>query len=262
MPEFTTLRIRVEDEIAILEFDRQRALNTITAVMVKELRAAFEYFETADEIRGVILTGAGNKSFIGGADLSEFVNMGSFELREFADYGQNYICSYIENFPKPVVAAVNGYALGGGSEIAMLCDIRIASKNAVFAQPEATIGIMTLYGATKRLQRLVGFGRAKEMIMTGRWVYADEALAIGLVSKVVEQEDLIPAAKEILFQIFKAAPRSVYFSKIAINRAADVDVESAAEIERDLAAILFNTEDKKEGLEAFLSKRKPEYKGR
>ena len=262
MLQFNTLNVTVEDGIAIAAFNRPKMLNTLTLEMVDEIRNAFEYFETADEVRGVILTGTGDKAFMGGANVAEFLEMGPLEVRDFAEYGHANICDYIENFRKPVIAAVNGYALGGGSELAMLCDIRIASTNAVFAQPETSIGIMPLYEATKRLQRLVGFGRAKELIMTGRWVKADEALSIGLVSKVVEPEELILAAKEMLGQIFKNAPLSVYFSKLAINRTADVSIERAGEIERDLAAIVFGTEDKVEGVNAFLEKRKPQYKGR
>lgn len=260
--EFQTLNVCVEDGIAILEFNRPNAMNTLTLDMVDEIRSAFESFEKNDEVRGVIVTGAGDKAFMAGANVAEFADMGPLDVRDFADYGHKHICNYIEDFPKPVIAAVNGYALGGGSELAMVCDIRIASKNAVFAQPETSIGIMPLYAATKRLQRLVGFGRAKELIMTGRRVDAEEALEIGLVSKVVEQEDLISTAKEMLFMIFKNAPISVYYSKLAINRSADVDIVNAGEIERDLAAIVFGTDDKTEGIDAFLGKRKPNYKGK
>ncbi len=260
MMQFNTLKVTIEDNIAIVAFDRPKALNTLTLNMVSEIRKAFEYLEKSDDVQGVILTGSGDKAFMAGADVSEFVNMGPLEVREFAEYGQEHICNYIENYPKPVIAAINGYALGGGSELAMVCDMRIASTRAVFGQPETSIGIMPLYAATKRLQRLVGFGRAKEMIMTGRRVKADEALQIGLVNKVVEPEELILAAKEMLGQVFKNAPLSVYFSKLAINKTADVDIVLAGEIERDLAAIIFGTEDKKEGVGAFLEKRAPQYK--
>ncbi len=262
MKTFNTLNVTVEDGIAVLAFNRPKALNTLTLEMIEEIREAFELFEKSDEVRGVIVTGEGDRSFMGGANVAEFIPMGPREVREFAEYGQEHICNYIENFPKPTVAAVNGYCFGGGSELAQLCDIRIASTKAVFAQPEASLGIMPLYLATKRLQRLVGFGRAKELIMTGRWVKAEEALQIGLVTRVVEPEELIEAAKETLRQIFKNAPLGVYYSKLAINRTADVDIRSAGEIERGLASVLFGTEDKVEGIDAFLSKRKPQYKGR
>ena len=161
-----------------------------------------------------------------------------------------------------MVAAVNGYALGGGCELAMTCDIRVASTRAVFGQPEVSIGIMPLYAATKRLQRLVGFGRAKELIMTCRRVRAEEAECIGLVSRVVEPEALLDTAKDILRQIFRNAPKSVYYSKLAVNRAADLSIEEAGEVERDLAAILFGMADKREGIAAFLEKRQPSYTGR
>ena len=261
MKQFNTLKISIEDSIAVLAFNRPKALNTLTLEMIDEIREAFEFFEKSDDVRGIIVTGEGNRSFMGGADLKAFIPMGPKELREFAEYGHEHICNYIENFPKPTVAAVNGYCFGGGTELAQLCDIRIASTNAVFAQPEATLGIMPLYLATKRLQRLVGFGRAKELIMTGRWVKADEALQIGLVTSVVEPEELISKAKETLKMIINNSPLGVYYSKLAINRTADVDIHSAGEIERGLASLLFGTEDKKEGIDAFLSRRKPHYKG-
>ncbi len=260
MMHFDTLKVTIEENIAIVAFDRPKALNTLTLNMVSEIRKAFEMLEKLDEVQGVILTGSGEKAFMAGADVSEFLKMGPVEVREFCEYGQEHICNYIENFPKPVIAAVNGFALGGGSELAMVCDMRIASSRAVFGQPETSIGIMPLYAATKRLQRLVGFGRAKELIMTGRRIKAEEAYQIGLVNKVVAPEELIPAAKDMLAQIFKNAPLSTYYSKLAINRTADMDIVMAGEIERDLAAIIFGTEDKKEGVDAFLEKRAPQYK--
>lgn len=255
----TTLNVQIEDDTAIVAFNRPQFLNTLTTTMVSELRMTFQSLEADSGVRGVIVTGSGEKAFMAGADVSGFQNMGSLELRRFAAHGQEHICNYIENFTKPVIAAVNGYALGGGNELAMACDIRIASTNAIFGQPETGVGIMPLYGATKRLQRLVGFGRAKELIMTGRRITAEEAYQIGLVSFVVEQSELIPTAKKLLAQINRNAPLSVYFSKIAVNRAADLDMEAACEVERDLAAIVFGTEDKKEGIDAFLHKRKANY---
>ncbi|MBR1690694.1 MAG: enoyl-CoA hydratase/isomerase family protein [Oscillibacter sp.] len=257
-----TLKVELEEDIAVVAFDRPQALNTLTLEMVDELRRAFAAIEKDDAVRGVILTGSGEKAFMAGADVAAFADMDPRALRDFAAYGQEHICCYIENFPKPVVAAVNGYALGGGCELAMTCDIRVASTRAVFGQPEVSIGIMPLYAATKRLQRLVGFGRAKELIMTCRRVRAEEAERIGLVSRVVEPEALLDTAKDILRQIFRNAPKSVYFSKLAVNQAADLSIEEAGEVERDLAAILFGTADKREGIAAFLEKRQPSYTGR
>lgn len=254
-----TLAVEMDGSIAVVAFNRPEALNTLTREMVRELRAVLEAIESEEAVRGVILTGTGEKAFMAGADVAEFVDMDACSVRAFAEYGQEHICSYIENFPKPVIAAVNGYALGGGSELAMACDIRIASTRAVFAQPEVGIGIMPLYAATKRLQRLVGFGRAKELIITCRRVGAEEAERIGLVNKVVEPEALLPAAKKMLERIFQNAPLAVYFSKIAVNRAADLSMAEAGEVERDLAGIIFGTADKKEGVDAFLHKREPQY---
>lgn len=260
--EFSTLLLTIEEDIAILAINRPKEANTLTLEMVDELEKAFQYLEKKDDVRGVILTGSGEKIFMAGADVSMFRSMGPLEARAFTDFGHEHICNYIENFPKPVIAAVNGYALGGGCELIQLCDIRIASTRAVFAQPETSLGIMPLYTATKRLQRLVGFGRAKELIMTGRWIKADEALQIGLVTKVVEPEKLLDEAKATMKQIFKSAPTSIYFSKIAINRTADLDMAAAGEVESDLASILFGLEDKNEGVDAFLEKRSPDWQGR
>lgn len=260
--KLTTLAVEQREDIAIVSFNRPKALNTLTLDMVPEIRAVFEAIEQDEHIQGVILTGAGEKAFMAGADVSGFLPMGAMELREFAAYGHQHICDYIENFPKPVIAAVNGYALGGGCELAMACDIRIASRTAKFAQPEISLGIMPLYCATKRLQRLVGFGRAKELIMTGRTISAEEALQMGLVTGVTEPEELISEAIAEMRMILKNAPISVYYSKLAVNRCADLSMEESGEVERDLAAIVFSTEDKKEGITAFLEKRKPNYQRR
>ena len=256
------MAVEQREDIAIVYFNRPKAMNTLTLDMVDEIRAIFAELEQDDSVQGVILTGRGEKAFMAGADVSVFRSVDGLKVREFAAYGHRHICGYIENFPKPVIAAVNGYALGGGCELAMACDIRMASRRAKFGQPEISLGIMPIYGGTKRLQRLVGFGRAKELIMTGRTISAEEALQIGLVTSVSEPEELIADAIAELRLILNNAPLSVYFSKLAVNRGADLSMEDACEIEQDLAAALLFTQDKEEGVNAFLEKRKAEYKRR
>ncbi|MDD7362860.1 MAG: enoyl-CoA hydratase-related protein [Peptoniphilus sp.] len=259
---FDTLSIERDEDIAIIYFNRPEAMNSLTLEMVDDIRSALESLKRDETVRGIIFTGSGDRAFMAGADLSIFADMGPLELHRFSEYGQTQICSYIENFPKPTVAAINGYALGGGSELAMCCDIRIAGEKASFSQPEINFGIMPIYAATKRLQRLVGFGRAKELIMTGRRFDAKEAERIGYVTRVVAPEALLSTAKETLRQIFKNAPLSVHFAKLAVNRAADLPMDTACAMEREMAATLFGTEDKAEGIEAFLEKRPANYRAK
>ena len=248
--------------IAVLKVNRPRVLNALNRELLKEIREAVLCIEADETVGGVIITGAGDRAFIGGADVSEFVTLDATGGRDFAAYGQEKICNAIENLGKPAIAAINGYAFGGGNELAMACDIRIASTKAVFGHPEAGLGIMPLYAGTKRLQRLVGFGLAKELILSSRNVNAEEALRIGLVNKVVAPEALLTAAKEMMQMILEKAPLSIRLSKMAINRAADMTMEDACELERDLAGILFATADKTEGVDAFLNKRKASFGNR
>ncbi len=250
--------IEQDGNIVVLAMNRPKALNALNGEMLGEIRKVMECIEEDSSVRGVIITGAGEKAFIAGADVAEFIPLNAVSGRKFAEEGQD-LCVYIENLSKPVIAAINGYCLGGGNELAMACDVRIASTKAVFGHPEVGLGIMPLYAGTKRLQRLVGFGRAKEIILTSRMVKADEADSIGLVNKVVEPEALIDAAKETMGMMLAKAPLSVQFAKLTINKVADMSIEDAGETERDLAGILFSTEDKKEGVDAFLNKRKAEF---
>ena len=251
--------VEVDEEIAVVAMNRPKALNALNAEMLKELRMVMECIAEDEEIKGVILTGTGEKSFIAGADITEFIPLDAVSGREFAKYGQEQICDYIENFEKPVIAAINGYALGGGNEISMACDIRIASTSAVFGHPEVGLGIMPLYAGTKRLTRLVGFGIAKELIMTSRFVNHEEAMRIGLVNKVVEPEGLLQEAKKMMRLILQKAPMSIRMSKVAMNKGCDMSVEDAAELERNLAGILFSSQDKIEGVDAFLNHRKAKF---
>lgn len=256
---FKFLDLSANNNIATIKFNRPKALNALNAAMLAELESALNILEKNSDIKGVILTGEG-KSFIAGADIAEFVPMDAQAAKNLALLGQEKICGKIENFSKPVIAAINGYCMGGGNEIAMACDIRIASLNAVFAQPEASLGILPMWGGIKRLERLVGFALAKELIMTCRKVSAEEALKIGLVNKITRPEELLQSAHETMGLILNNSPLAVYLGKLAVNCAADINIESSDEIERGAAAVLFSSADKKEGMDAFLNHRKANFK--
>lgn len=253
-------RLEVEGAIAIVTMDRPKALNALSDKTLNELDRIFTYLAGADEILGIILTGEG-KGFVAGADISQMQPYGPSEGRAYADRAQT-LFNKIEGIEKPVIAAVNGYALGGGCELAMSCDIRIASEKAVFGQPEANLGVIPCFGGTQRLPRLVGTGIAKELIYTGRQVKAAEAKEIGLVNQVVPADALLDAAKDMMNAITGKAPIAIRYSKVAINRGMDVDLRAGLELEKDLAALTFGTEDKQEGMDAFLAKRPAVFKNR
>lgn len=253
-------RLEVEGAIAIVTMDRPKALNALSDKTLNELDRIFTYLARAEEILGIILTGEG-KGFVAGADISQMQPYGPSEGRAYADRAQT-LFNKIEGIEKPVIAAVNGYALGGGCELAMSCDIRIASEKAVFGQPEANLGVIPCFGGTQRLPRLVGTGIAKELIYTGRQVKAAEAKEIGLVNQVVPADALLDAAKDMMNAITGKAPIAIRYSKVAINRGMDVDLRAGLELEKDLAALTFGTEDKQEGMDAFLAKRPAVFKNR
>ena len=253
-------RLEVEGAIAIVTMDRPKALNALSDKTLNELDRIFTYLAGAEEILGIILTGEG-KGFVAGADISQMQPYGPSEGRAYADRAQT-LFNKIEGIEKPVIAAVNGYALGGGCELAMSCDIRIASEKAVFGQPEANLGVIPCFGGTQRLPRLVGTGIAKELIYTGRQVKAAEAKEIGLVNQVVPADALLDAPKDMMNAITGKAPIAIRYSKVAINRGMDVDLRAGLELEKDLAALTFGTEDKQEGMDAFLAKRPAVFKNR
>ena len=253
-------RLEVEGAIAIVTMDRPKALNALSDKTLNELDRIFTYLAGAEEILGIILTGEG-KGFVAGADISQMQPYGPSEGRAYADRAQT-LFNKIEGIEKPVIAAVNGYALGGGCELAMSCDIRIASEKAVVGQPEANLGVIPCFGGTQRLPRLVGTGIAKELIYTGRQVKAAEAKEIGLVNQVVPADALLDAAKDMMNAITGKAPIAIRYSKVAINRGMDVDLRAGLELEKDLAALTFGTEDKQEGMDAFLAKRPAVFKNR
>ena len=245
-----------EGYIGVMTVNRPKALNALNPDVLKDLKDAFEAVDL-ETTRVIVLTGAGEKSFVAGADIAAMSQMTKEEGEAFGKFG-NDIFRMIETFPIPVIAAVNGFALGGGNELAMSCDIRICSDNAVFGQPEAGLGITPGFGGTQRLARLVGPGMAKQMIYTARNIKADEALRIGLVNAVYPQEELMAAAEKMAAGIAKNAPIAVRNCKKAINEGLDADMDEAIVIEEKLFGDCFESYDQKEGMAAFLEKRKVE----
>ena len=244
--------------VGIVTISREKALNALNSTVLEELDATFDAINL-DEVRCVILTGAGQKSFVAGADIGEMSTLTKAEGEAFGKKG-NDVFRKLETFPIPVIAAINGFALGGGCEIAMSCDIRICSDNAVFGQPEVGLGITPGFGGTQRLARLVGAGMAKQMIYTARNIKADEAYRIGLVNAVYTQEELMPAAEKMAAGIAKNAPIAVRNCKKAINEGLDVDMDQAIVIEEKLFGDCFETEDQVYGMAFFLDKNKEKVK--
>ena len=257
---FGTILYETKGSTAYITLNRPKVLNALNKSVITELKTAFEAARDDSTVRGVIFTGAGDKAFAAGADISEMLHDTPLEAEEKTRLGQA-LTTLIENLGKPVIAAVNGYALGGGCELAMACTIRLASETAKFGQPEVKIGIMPGYGGTQRLPRLVGKGRALQLILTGAVIGADEAYRIGLVNEIVPGGGLIPRAETILKQIGANAPQGVKFSIEAVNRGLDTSVDEGLLIEAALFALCATTEDKKEGTTAFLAKRAPQFQG-
>lgn len=253
--DFKNVILTKENGIGYLTINRPKALNALNSETLGEICLAVDEISKDDEILVVILTGAGEKSFVAGADISEMKDMNVIEGRKFGILG-NKAFRAIETLEKPVIAAVNGFALGGGCELSMACDMRIASTNAKFAQPEAGLGITPGFGGTQRLPRLVGMGMAKQLIYTTNMIDAQEAYRIGLVNKVVALEELISEAEKIAKDIIKNAPFAVKLCKQAINRGMQVDMDTAIAFEAELFGACFSTEDQTEGMTAFIEKRK------
>lgn len=245
-----------EGHVGIITINRPKALNALNEDVLKDIEAAFDAVDLS-EIRAIIVTGAGEKSFVAGADIAAMSTMTKEQGEAFGKFG-NDIFRKIETFPVPVIAAVNGFALGGGNELAMSCDIRICSDNALFGQPEVGLGITPGFGGTQRLARLIGVGKAKEMVYGARNIKADEAYRLGLVNAVYTQEELMPAAMKLASGIAKNAPIAVRNSKKAMNEGLQVDMDQAIVIEEKAFGDCFETEDQKEGMTAFLEKRKVE----
>lgn len=260
MADLKYVRVEKDDELAIVFIDRQDKLNALNAEVVRELGVAFDGLRDDDSVRGVILTGAGNKAFGAGADIDELATMNSVTGVRVSRDGQDVFRS-IEKFPKPVLAAVGGYALGAGCELALACHLRIANEKARFGLPEVSLGIIPGYGGTIRLARLIGLGRAVELTLTGEMVPAERALAFGMVSAVVEPEALMTEAKALLRKVTKNGPLAVRLVLESIYHGTDTSIAEALDFESSLFGVLTSTDDMKEGMQAFLEKRKPHFKG-
>ena len=252
--ELKNVILEKEEHLAIVTINRPKALNALNSETLKDLDTVIADLENDSNIYAVILTGAGEKSFVAGADISEMKDLNEQEGKEFGSLG-NKVFLRLENLNKPVIAAIQGFALGGGCEISMACDIRIASETAVFGQPEVGLGITPGFGGTQRLARIVGLGKAKEMIYTARNIKADEAYRIGLVNKVVPLESLMDEAKAMASKIIANAPIAVRMSKDAINRGMQVSIDKAVEIEAEDFGKCFASADLTEGMTAFLERR-------
>jgi enoyl-CoA hydratase len=247
--------------IAYVTLNRPKVLNALSKKTWEDLRTAFEDARDDAAVRGAILTGAGDKAFIAGADIGELSRVTAVEAEESSTFGQG-VLNLIENLGKPVVAAINGFALGGGCETAMACTIRLATESARFGQPEVKLGVPPGGGGTQRLPRLVGKGRALQLILSGEMISAQEAYRIGLVNEVVPAADLIPRAEAILKQIFANGPLAVRYSLEAVNKGLETSQTEGLALEASFFGLCAGTEDKQEGTQAFLQKRAPQFQGR
>ena len=245
-----------EGFVGVITINRPKALNALNSEVLKELNATLDAVDL-ENTRALVLTGAGEKSFVAGADIAEMSTLTKAEGEAFGKIG-NDVFRKIETFPIPVIAAVNGFALGGGCEIAMSCDIRLCSDTAIFGQPEVGLGITPGFGGTQRLARLIPVGKAKEIIYGAVNIKADEAYRLGLVNSVYPLEELLPAAKKLAAKIAKNDPIAVRACKQAINEGLDLDMDQAIVLEEKLFGSCFETEDQREGMQAFLEKRKVE----
>jgi len=250
-----------KDSIAYVTLNRPKVLNALNRKTVDELKAAFEDARNDSSVTGIILTGAGEKAFIAGADISELAQLTSLEAEAFTRNGQT-VLNLIENLGKPVIAAIRGFALGGGCETAMACTIRLATEGAKFGQPEVKLGVIPGYGGTQRLPRLVGKGRALQLILSGEMISAQEAYRIGLVNEIVPGTELIARAEAILKQIHSNAPLAIKFALEAVNNGVETSLSAGLVLEASLFAICAGTEDKKEGTSAFLEKRAAKFLSR
>ncbi len=254
---FTLLKWQVEEKVGILSINSPETLNALNTKLLRELESWVDGLDY-EALRALIITGEG-RAFVAGADIKEMESLSVEEALDFARLGSR-VFRKIEKLPLPVLAAVNGFALGGGCELALACDIRLASSKAKLGQPEVGLGITPGFSGTVRLARLVGPGRAKELIYTGRVIRADEALEMGLVNQVVEPEELMDRAREMASLIAANSSSAVSKSKEAIDRGLDQDIDGAILTENDLFALCFAHEDQKEGMKAFVDKRKAEFK--
>ena len=258
---YENLLVDVSERIATVTVNRPKSLNALNPATVRELGAAMESLSARPDVGAVLITGAGEKAFIAGADLSVMKGFTTLEALDFSLLGQR-VLGFIEAMAQPVIGAINGFALGGGCEVAMACDLLIAADTARFGQPEVSLGIIPGYGGTQRLPRLVGRNLAKELVLTGEMISAQRAYEIGLVNKVVPAAELMGAAREIAKKILSRGPVAVRTAKMAMNRGLDLDLANACALESSLFAAGFSTADREEGIAAFLEKRKANFTGK
>jgi enoyl-CoA hydratase/carnithine racemase len=258
---FENILLDKKNSIAYVTINRPKVLNALNMATIEELRAAFHEIENDSAIRVVIMTGSGEKAFIAGADISELAQQDAVSAKQYAHRGQS-VLNLIENLGKPVIACINGFALGGGCELAMACTMRLASENAKLGQPEVKLGILPGYGGTQRLPRLVGKGIAMQHVLTGEMITAQEALRVGLVNEVVAAAELIPRAEAIAAKIIANAPLAVQYAMEAVNKGMEMTLAEGLYLEATLFGVCCATEDKKEGTSAFLEKRAAQFKGK
>jgi len=261
MTDLVYLSIAIDGHIAVVTINRQDKLNALNLAVIKEIEQVFIGLSEDDDVRGIILTGEGKKAFVAGADIGELADLNRQTGRVQSKRGQR-VFSLIENFSKPVVAAINGYALGGGLELALSCHLRVASRTARFGFPEVSLGIMPGFGGTVRLSRVIGLGRAIEMTLTGDMIGADKAEDFGLVSAVFGSDDFLSDAKDFLGRIIRHSPGAIQKALRSLYFAQDTRTVEALVMENDLFGQLSGSEDMREGISAFLEKRKPVFKGK
>jgi enoyl-CoA hydratase len=259
--KFENLKFEKKDQIAYITVARPKVLNALNSATIAELQSAFLIVKDDDDVRVAILTGEGEKAFIAGADINELATQGPVQGKEYAQRGQA-VLDLIENCGKPVIACINGFALGGGCEVAMACTLRFASENAKFGQPEVKLGIIPGYGGTQRLPRLVGKGRALQIVLSGEMLSAQEAYRIGLVNEVVPLGELIPRAEALAAKIIANGPLACKYVIEAVNKGMEMTLQEGLFLEASLFGVCCATEDKNEGTKAFLEKRAPQFAGK
>ena len=259
--EFKNILLSADGEIGTLTINRPKALNALNMETLQEIQMGIQEVRNHSEVRVLIITGAGEKAFIAGADISEMRGMNSIEALNFSKLG-HLTLKMIEDLDRPVLAAVNGFALGGGTELALACDFIYASENAKFGLPEVTLGIFPGFGGTQRLPRLIGKGKAKELIMTGKMISSQEAFALGIANRVFPQSSLMDETKKVASQIAGNGAVAVRLAKMVVNAGFNMELTEACSLESYAFSLGFTTEDQKEGMTAFLEKRKPNYKGK